>query len=38
MRPAMWWVSEVVAGIERAIVGTSASLLELERRVCPRFG
>jgi hypothetical protein len=28
----MWWVFGAVAGIERAIVGTSASFLELERR------
>ena len=28
----MWWVFGAVAGIERAIVGTSASFRELERR------
>jgi hypothetical protein len=28
----MWWVFGVVAGIGRAIVGTSARFLELERR------
>ena len=30
-RPVAWWVLGV-AGIGRAIVGTSASFLELERR------